>query len=68
MEFLTIRQEAKRSGVPEFRLRRFVEKGIVPGFFSGNKFLVNHEQFVLVLNKMCAETTVKELSDYIKGA
>ncbi len=39
--FLTIRETARTGILPEYRLRRLCEQGLLPGFYAGVKFLVN---------------------------
>lgn len=40
-ELRTIRQVAKLGILPEFRLRTMQKQNQLPGFFCGNKFMVN---------------------------
>lgn len=40
-EFKTIRQTAAQGHIPENYIRRLVAQGKCPGFYSGNRFLVN---------------------------
>lgn len=40
-EFKTIRQTAAMGFIPEHYIRRLVTQGKCPGFYSGNRFLVN---------------------------
>lgn len=53
MEYLTIRKEAKASGIPEFRLRKWVKQGCVPGFWAGTRFYVAHERLMERLERIC---------------
>lgn len=39
--FLSIRETAKTGIINEYSLRRFLAMGLLPGFFAGNKFMVN---------------------------
>lgn len=39
--FLTIRETAATGILPEHRLRIMVKSGVCPGFYSGNRFLIN---------------------------
>lgn len=39
--FLSIRQTARTGIINEYSLRRFLAQGLLPGFFAGNKFMVN---------------------------
>lgn len=48
-EFLTIRQAAKRSGVPEYLIRRMVKRKECPGFYSGNRFYIHFQKFLTAL-------------------
>lgn len=48
-EFLSIRQTAKRSGVPEYLIRGMVNRKECPGFYSGNRFYVHYQKFLSVL-------------------
>ena len=41
MEFLTIRKAAATGVAPENVIRNLVSQGKCPGFYSGNRFLVN---------------------------
>ena len=41
MCFKTINPAAKEVGIPPFTLRSMVKRGACPGFYSGNRFLVN---------------------------
>ncbi len=43
--FLTIRQAARASGLPEHALRQLVKRGDVPGFYTGTRFLINFDAF-----------------------
>lgn len=54
--FKTIRQTAATGLLSEFQLRKMVAQGICPGIWSGNRFLINVEQLVALLNKMSTPT------------
>lgn len=41
--FKTIRQTANFLGIPEHLIRSLVARGVCPGFYSGNRFLVHVE-------------------------
>lgn len=41
--FKTIRQAAMILGIPEHFLRSLVARGVCPGVYSGNRFLVHVE-------------------------
>ena len=43
--FQTVRQTARHLKIPERLIRRFVEQGVCPGIYSGNRFLVNVTAF-----------------------
>lgn len=53
MDFCSIKTAAKRGPVPECRLRAWVKDGLVPGFYSGNRYLVNYELFIKQLYDDC---------------
>lgn len=44
--FLTIREVAQMEILPEFVLRRMCAEGLLPGFYSGKKFLINLPVFL----------------------
>ena len=48
--FITIRTAAKLGILPEHRLRQMVHTGECPGFYSGNRFLINVEQLKELLD------------------
>lgn len=50
--FVTIRRAAKIVGVPEFKLRKMVKNKECPGFYSGNRFLVNLRLLQELLDQM----------------
>jgi hypothetical protein len=43
MEFKSIIQTAKSEGIPAHALRRMLEEGELPGFYSGTRYYVNVE-------------------------
>ncbi len=53
--FKTVRQLAKSGVAPEHFIRRLIAVGKCPGVYSGNRFLVNEEQFLELLNQMSRE-------------
>ena len=59
-EFKTIRQTAATGLLSEHRLRIMVADGTCPGFYVGNRFLVNVPALVEQLNKKSLEC-VKEV-------
>lgn len=52
--FLTIRQTAATGILNEHRLRIMVAQGICPGIKTGNRFLVNYDALVNLLNAASA--------------
>ena len=40
-KFMSIRSVARTGLLPESVLRRFVVEGILPGFYTGRKYLIN---------------------------
>lgn len=38
-------------GISESCLRKMIKAGEVPGFYSGNRYLINVELFIAVLDK-----------------
>lgn len=48
--FKTIRQTAATEILPEYRLRLMQKQGILPGIKAGNRFLVNVDALVEILN------------------
>ena len=49
--FKTIRQTAAQGVAPENFIRQLVAQGRCPGIYSGNRFLVNIEALVEMLDK-----------------
>lgn len=49
--FKTIRQTAAQGVAPENFIRQLVAQGRCPGIYSGNRFLVNVEALVEMLDK-----------------
>lgn len=41
-DFRTFRATARTGILPEAALRRLAKQGKIPGFYSGNRFLVNY--------------------------
>lgn len=58
--FLTLRQAAKRGPLSEHRLRLMVAQGMLPGFYAGNRFLVNYPRMLEMLDKLSVENLKKE--------
>lgn len=44
INFKTIRQTAKETGIAEFRIRQWAKTGKLPGFMAGTRFYVNVPQ------------------------
>ncbi len=53
--YQTIREVAQSGLISEHYLRKMVCKGDCPGFYSGNRFLVNVDKLVQKLDKQCGE-------------
>ena len=51
IDFKTIRQTARTGIISENRLRVLVAQGKIPGVYSGNRFMVNYDQLVELLNE-----------------
>ena len=51
MEILTIRQTARKYGLPEFMLRSMVKRGECPGFFVSSRFYINVPMLLDKLDK-----------------
>ena len=51
LEFKTIRQVAALGILPENRLRQMRKQKLLPGIQSGNRFLVNVDALVELLNR-----------------
>lgn len=49
-KFPSIRNAAKRGPVSEYCLRLMLKQGILPGVYSGRKFLVNYDRLIEQLN------------------
>ena len=50
---MTIRETAKTGILPENRLRQMQHQGKLPGIYSGNKFFVNFEMLVQLVEQEC---------------
>ena len=50
-KFMTIRQTAKTGILPENRLRQMQHQGKLPGIYNGNKFLVNADLLLQLLER-----------------
>ncbi|MBQ3803294.1 MAG: helix-turn-helix domain-containing protein [Oscillospiraceae bacterium] len=49
--YKTVRQTSKLCGIPEYRLRQWIKQGRVPGWHSGNRFMVDIEELLALLKK-----------------
>lgn len=58
IQYGTIRQTAATGILPEHRLRLMLKAGELPGFYAGNRFMVDMNQLVTIL----AEKSRSELS------
>lgn len=47
--FLAPAKAAKATRIPENAIRRMIKQGACPGFYSGNRFMVNTEALVALL-------------------
>lgn len=49
----TVRAEAKHPECPytEFRLRELIKQGLCPGVRCGNRFMINHDALVAMVNE-----------------
>ena len=47
----TVRQTSKLYGIPEYRLRQWIKQGRVPGWHSGNRFMVDIEELLALLKE-----------------
>lgn len=54
-EFKTVRQVASSGLISEHFLRQLVARGECPGFFSGNRFLVNVQALAEILDARSRE-------------
>ena len=51
MEILTIKQAAKKYGLPEYALRALVKRGTIPVIQSGRRCYISREAFEEYLRK-----------------
>ena len=56
--FKTIRKTAAIGILPEHRLRLMQKQNLLPGIKAGNRFIVNVEALVELLNKQSAEAVI----------
>ena len=61
IRFMTVRQVARTGLISEYRLRLLVAQGKVPGVYSGNRFLINYDQFIDMLNEQSRANAGGEL-------
>ena len=54
MRLWSIHKTSKELDFPENRLRVWVKCGMVPGFYSGSRFLVDVDKFVEQVSQLCA--------------
>lgn len=50
-KFPSIRVAAKRGPLSEYCLRLMLKQGVLPGVYSGRKFLVNYEKLIEQLDE-----------------
>ncbi len=50
-KFPSIREAAKRGPLSEYCLRLMLKQNLLPGVYSGRKFLVNYDRLLEQLNK-----------------
>ena len=67
MKIATINEAEKETNIPASRIRKWVKIGIVPGFFSGNRFYVNVDKFLEMVQAPEFMATTKELTAYIRN-
>ena len=48
--FLSQKRAAQTTGISETFLRRLVKQGKIPGFYTGNRFMVNVPMLIELLN------------------
>ena len=60
--FQSAREFAKRGIKSEAAVRREIEQGIVPGFRVGNRFKINVEQYLAMINAECMRNVRKDVN------
>lgn len=60
--FKTIRQTASTKILPEHRLRLMQKQGRLPGIWAGNRFLVNYEALIELLD---AESKKAQVANHV---
>ncbi len=58
--FQTIRKTAASGILSEYRLRQMLKEGKLPGFFVGNRFLVDQSELVEMLHVESVRNLVAE--------
>lgn len=53
--FQSAREFAKRGIKSEAAVRREIEQGLVPGFRSGNRFIINVELYLAAIDAECMQ-------------
>lgn len=61
--FKTIRQTAATGVLPEYRIRLLVAEGRCPGIQTGNRFMVNFDALVEMLDMQSKEVVRKEVGE-----
>lgn len=62
-KFATIREVGRMAIVPEHFLRQMVAHGECPGFYNGNRFLVNVERLIVKLDAMSETGTDNKMEE-----
>lgn len=57
-KFLAPAKAAKATQIPETHIRRMIKQGTCPGFYSGNRFMVNTEALLNLLDAQTAADTL----------
>ncbi|MBQ4354262.1 MAG: hypothetical protein IJC71_05150 [Clostridia bacterium] len=57
--FLPPAKASKATRIPENAIRRMIKQKICPGFYSGNRFMVNTEALVAMLAAQTGDTQIK---------
>ena len=58
--FQSVREFAKRGIKSDAQIRHEIEQGIVPGFRAGNRFIINVEQYLAMIDAECMQNVRKE--------
>lgn len=59
IRFMTIREAGKAGPLTSYRLRIMQKQGKLPGVYAGNRFLVNYNMLLDMLNSESRDTTTK---------